>query len=40
MDVGGRINYQAKFNGKAAKSYLVPHSAIPENILREWIDCK
>ena len=39
MEAGGRVNYQVKYQGKAAKSYLMPHSAIPREVLQEWQQC-
>ena len=38
--VGGQVNYQVKYNGKPSKSYLIPHTTIPEHILYQWNQCK
>ena len=39
-NVGGEINYQVKYQGKPSKSFLIPHSTIPDDILRQWKQCK
>jgi hypothetical protein len=36
MEAGGRVNYQVKYSGKAAKSYLMPHSSITPECLKAW----
>jgi hypothetical protein len=34
--IGGFVNFQVKFEGKAAKSYLLPQHEIPGKILERW----
>ena len=38
--VGGLVNYQVKYLGKPTKSYVIPHSSIPNEVLRQWKQCK
>ena len=38
--IGGFVNFQVKFEGKAAKSYLLPQHEIPGKILERWRQCK
>ena len=40
ISIGGEVNFQIKYQGKASKSYLIPHSAIPGHILHHWKQCK
>ena len=39
-NVGGEINYQVNYQGKSSKSFLIPHSTIADDILRQWKQCK
>lgn len=31
-DVGGAVNFQVKYKGKANKSYLIPQSSLPSKV--------
>ena len=38
--VGGLVNYQVKYLVKPTKSYVILHSSIPNEVLRQWKQCK
>ena len=37
--IGGEGNYQVKYHGKAAKSYIFPQSKVLPRVLSKWQEC-
>lgn len=40
QEVGGRCNFQVKYLRKPVKSYLLPVSVIPTEVLKIWQKCE
>ena len=40
VNSGGLANFQVKYVGKPGKSFLIPHSSIPMDILQQWKQCE
>ena len=39
-DIGGAINFQIKYQGKACKSYVIPQSFLPSRVYDKLQECR
>lgn len=40
VDIGGAVDFQVKYQGKACKSYIIPKSSLPSRVYSKLQECR